>query len=111
MSRAGRPGRVRMVRLTPELRVRLVIGYLVRSRRIALGWTQKKLATEARTTPHTISQLETAERGNIKFSTLDRITQSLGLEVQLIPDSLKRFSDRLKEAERAATGDRPGGKA
>ncbi|WP_167670250.1 helix-turn-helix domain-containing protein [Paenibacillus tianmuensis] len=67
----------------PEVREYLnsfsvIIGDLVMSRRLQLGWSQKELANAARTTQARISQIEAAHEG-IKMETINKVFRALGL--------------------------------
>ena len=67
-----------------RLRSRMNVGQLVVRARMMLGLTQDQVAQRAGTKQSRISELESL-RGNVRFDTLDRIAEALGLEITLVP--------------------------
>jgi ribosome-binding protein aMBF1 (putative translation factor) len=62
----------------------VIIGDLVRSRRLQLGWTHQELANRAGTTQARISIIEAGEE-DVKMHTVDKVMRALGL-VSIIPN-------------------------
>lgn len=63
------------------------LGAMLRERRNALGVTQLELAEMCKVAPNTIIQIERGT-GNARLTTLLRITDILGLHLDLVPKRL-----------------------
>lgn len=77
-------------KLTPEeevvseqLRTRHEIALAVALARHDKGWSQQELAKSAGTKQSRISEIENA-KGNPRLSTLEKVTEALGLEIKLV---------------------------
>ena len=61
----------------------MIIGERIRTRRAALGWTQKKLAEQAGISPSFLSELETGER-SVGAENLMGIARALGVSLDFL---------------------------
>lgn len=64
------------------------VGQVIRRRRGELGWTQEKLAEEARVAATSVVRLENEEIGRPRISTLTKLAGALGVEAS----QLTRFA-------------------
>jgi transcriptional regulator with XRE-family HTH domain len=71
------------------------VGERIRERRLELGWTQEKLAAEAKISTGFLSDLETGKR-NVSAENLLEIAHALGVSLDFL---MKGGPSRLKAAE------------
>lgn len=72
-----------MLRLE-ALRSRINVARAISIARVEHGLTQDELGRQAGTKQSRVSEVE-GMRGNLRFDTLDRITRTLGLMIDLVP--------------------------
>lgn len=80
----NRPLTDREREIVEELRSRANVANAIARARIKLGLSQHEVGARAGTKQSRISELEGLQ-GNVRFDTLDRVAQVLGLMIDLVP--------------------------
>jgi transcriptional regulator with XRE-family HTH domain len=78
------------------------VGYVVRSLRMRLGWTQSHLADRSRTSKSTVARIERGDLGAVAIERLRRIMLALGGRLDLIPRWNEGDLDRLLRGRHSA---------
>jgi transcriptional regulator with XRE-family HTH domain len=79
----------------------MTIGFIVRTRRKQLGWTQAELAEKAEIAQAQISRLESGKSDNITIDNLRRVARAFGCSVaDLLPEEDRKPSSRRQKEGR-----------